>query len=429
MAIIFLHGVNVRKGPAYDRDTFLRDRMIRRYLLPQLATQDADTGATEILNPYWGDEGARFRWQNASVPSLATLQSLGSNSGVVEPRNCLPKGFAQEISSRISVANEVSGQTTRPAHGSDLVDRDDLLSLAERMVLPVITGEFALSTSSSPLLEADAVASLLDAIARVTADEATILRARAAGSEDAVASILSHAIQQDMAVRSTTEARNPGVQSMGQASELTSILRRVEEMLSRTVRAPNRALSSAFLSSSRLSVHESLARANGDSLVYINERGTRSEPGPIVQVIVGALRKASSDDGPLVVLTHSMGGNIFYDVMTHYAPDLKVDIWISVGGQVAQFEEMKLFKVSDPAVSKPQKVDLLADRVPIWINVYDPVDVLSFKVSPVFSAVSADIPYGTGAGLLDAHSCYFARPSFYRAVGNVLSQSLTRRNG
>lgn len=56
---------------------------------------------------------------------------------------------------------------------------------------------------------------------------------------------------------------------------------------------------------------------------------------------------------PLIVLTHSMEGQIVYDLVTHFLPRLNricgIDSWYATASQVDLFEEMKLFLESSDA--------------------------------------------------------------------------------
>ena len=68
----------------------------------------------------------------------------------------------------------------------------------------------------------------------------------------------------------------------------------------------------------------------GDVMTYLVHRGTPKDPGEIVSIVLKKLREAKNntpDHGrdPLIVIAHSMGGNIVYDILTSYAPDLKID--------------------------------------------------------------------------------------------------------
>jgi pimeloyl-ACP methyl ester carboxylesterase len=141
----------------------------------------------------------------------------------------------------------------------------------------------------------------------------------------------------------------------------------------------------------------------------------------VADALEEASRRVSDDDPHLIVVAHSMGGNIVYDLLTHYRPDLRVDVLATVGSQVAFFEELKLFMESDPSVPSSG-----ADRVPRpanvdrWINIFDRNDILSFTTSGVFDGVE-DYEYSTGEGILLAHTTYFLRPSFHDRLGDRLA--------
>jgi hypothetical protein len=75
-------------------------------------------------------------------------------------------------------------------------------------------------------------------------------------------------------------------------------------------------------------------------------------------------------------------------------------------------------------VQGPQKAPH-AHAVDVWWNVYDPVDLLSFRCEPIFQDVR-DFEFSSATGLIDAHTSYFKRPRFYarlrqrlKAVGIV----------
>ncbi|RBL82836.1 hypothetical protein DDE05_34685, partial [Streptomyces cavourensis] len=105
---------------------------------------------------------------------------------------------------------------------------------------------------------------------------------------------------------------------------------------------------------------------------------------------------------PLVVVAHSMGGNIVYDVLSHFRPDLTVDTLVTVGSQVGLFEELKLFGASRPEINGET-----GGRVPLppglgrWINVVDHSDLLAYRVGPIFDGGRGlRLPVG---GRLGAH--------------------------
>lgn len=186
---------------------------------------------------------------------------------------------------------------------------------------------------------------------------------------------------------------------------------------------PVRLTRAAFQQLLRPKLTELSAQLMGDVMCYLTSRGERKTPGRILQTVQAAL--VTAPDEPLIVLTHSMGGNIFYDLLTYYRPDIQVDAWVSVAGQVGLLEELKLFKASNPAVRFPEQVSA-SPNIGYWVNVYDPVDVLGFAAEPIFDGVE-DMPYKTGSGWA-AHALenYFGAPRFYEAIVPKLEVALRR---
>ena len=209
----------------------------------------------------------------------------------------------------------------------------------------------------------------------------------------------------------------------------TSTVDRARELFARTLGAPGRVATIPLLQLKRESLNRRLVRFLGDVFVYLKERGDEASPGKIILAVREAIEKAprKSDDEPLIVISHSMGGNIIYDLVTHFNPQLRIDIWVSVAGQVAVFEEMKLFCHSDPQIKAPSKISGLRPQIKYWLNLYDPADPLSFRVAPVFAEVDADLPYLTGSSALKAHGEYFGRATFYDLVRDHIRKALARR--
>jgi hypothetical protein len=125
---------------------------------------------------------------------------------------------------------------------------------------------------------------------------------------------------------------------------------------------------------------------------------------------------------PLVVVTHSMGGQIVYDLVTHFLPaiksDLRVDFWCATASQVGLFEEMKLFKLHSPDYSKKTgKKSPIPERRYLgwWWSVWDHNDFLSYTGAPIFEGID-DESYNSGVSLVEAHGEYLLRPSFHRKL-------------
>jgi hypothetical protein len=117
-----------------------------------------------------------------------------------------------------------------------------------------------------------------------------------------------------------------------------------------------------------------------------------------------------------------MGGNIVYDLLTYFRPSLKVDVFVTVGSQVAFFEELKQFRVSDRDIPrsdpKTERVSRPAN-VARWINIFDLNDLLGFAATGVFEDVE-DYRYSTGKGAIKAHGTYLTLPSFHERFSRRL---------
>lgn len=133
----------------------------------------------------------------------------------------------------------------------------------------------------------------------------------------------------------------------------------------------------------------------GDVLRYIAGRGTPQEPGPVIRRVVDALDRAHARaverHEPLVVVTHSMGGQLVYDALTAFAGDRdwRVDFWAVLGGQIGFFSGLGVLLESVSANAVPLDV-----RVGYLWNVWSSSDVLSFPAQPqVPLAHDTDVAY------------------------------------
>jgi len=146
--------------------------------------------------------------------------------------------------------------------------------------------------------------------------------------------------------------------------------------------------------------------------------------------VTAALNKAWSNsrakNEPVVLIGHSLGGVILYDLISNpsgsdLAADFKASLLLTVGSQVGVFEEFKLYESSkaDFSAANNRKVPRLGN-IESWMNVFDPVDLLSFRCAPIFEGAT-DYVFSSVTGLLSAHSAYFGRPQFYARLRERLS--------
>ncbi len=176
----------------------------------------------------------------------------------------------------------------------------------------------------------------------------------------------------------------------------------------------------------------------GDVMTYIATRGTADAPGPIIQRTLDGLEVAAfaaeSRQEPVVVLTHSMGGQIVYDLVTHFLPrmpeyrSLRINYWCAAASQVGFFEELGLF-----LESRPDRGHDAASLTPLpspdhlggWWNVWDHADLLSFRAAGIFAGVD-DSPFFAAGSLTTDHNKYLVQPEFYRLFAERLHVHLGR---
>jgi hypothetical protein len=176
----------------------------------------------------------------------------------------------------------------------------------------------------------------------------------------------------------------------------------------------------------------------GDALLYFARRGTPEEPGAIPRRVLEVLLRARADqrarpDEPLVVLSHSLGGQIIYDLVTAFLPraagvePLHIDFWAAASSQVGLFEEMKLCLASSPRYGAGRPVPFPDRRyLGAWWNTWDPHDFLSFTVAGIIEGVD-DSLYDSGLSLTGAHFGCLEQPSFYSLLGRKLRATLHAR--
>ena len=152
----------------------------------------------------------------------------------------------------------------------------------------------------------------------------------------------------------------------------------------------------------------------GDILRYLDGRGRPGEPGEVIERVLDGLREAAeagAEGEPLVVLTHSMGGQLLYDTLTAFDPGVRVDFWCASGGQVGFFVELGVFlEATDPG-ARP----FTDDTVGYFWNAWSSSDVLSFPTEGrVPGAHDSDFAYdGT---LVANHMSYLHDPAFYATL-------------
>lgn len=400
MPIVFVHGVNVRdNGSAYDHQVAARNTFLKEYVLPTIVT---NVEQTQIFNPYWGGLAAKLAWNHASLPdsdqetfggedsSLATLIDPQALTNLNQGNAALAHLARQSLR---DVVDLVFAQSIRQARTEEL---------AELIALAAKANNYAEQNSTPPWLS------------QVNDDQAFYNQLRQA--VDA---------WQPVAATVDDQTTLTVIESFGVVSNAWNAVRRgftdlrqsfgrVTGQVTRRIRQP---------------LHRSISIFLGDVFKYIQDRGSQEQPGPITDKIITKLTEAANlrtDDDPLIVIAHSMGGNICFDIFSHFQPNLAVDAFITVGSQVSLFAELKLYKERFGGLPVDPEVDRIPkpNNVAHWLNIFDPNDVLSFACEGVFADV-ADFEFVSGGTLLSAHSAYFERTSFYQRLAYRVGRLLT----
>jgi len=390
MPLVFVHGVTTRSGPDYDKEVLIRNALFRHFALTALAPDPADV---QIFNTYWGDEGAKFLWHHASLPKDAGLEAFGP-------------------------ADETAALILSTFFGNQPPERDTMLvqiarnSMDDVVDLLWLVSSFLVEDGTNEAEKADALATLAASTKRYILENPRPLWLATVYNDQQFLSRLIYEVNEWMESKHHQTFADPFWELLrGARVELVNRVTGIRQQAERIL--------SVF---SRATLHQRLALFLGDVFVYLHQGSTPDQPGGIVSSVLADLdcararQQESEHDKNLVVVAHSMGGNIMYDILTHYRPNLHVDVFVTVGSQIAVFEELKLFGASDqtipnpkqPRVSKPSNVDH-------WLNVFDLNDFLGFATEGVF-VDSKDFAFLTGGGLIAAHSKYFTLPSFHQRL-------------
>jgi hypothetical protein len=396
--LVFVHGVSNRDTPEYRDNQLARDAFLRELVVPALGLAAENF---QIFNPYWGDQGVMFRWGNASLPETA---SDIDTFGALDP---VDLRIAADV---LAVASP---------------DAREIVAVARRSLAEAIDliWSVALPMAATPG-QAKALAESYKQARVYAASNPKPKWLATAKIGNFVDQLLFDIERCDVATAPPTKSAQAHWDSFGSIG----FGDRLKESLERITSLPASAMSSAVLTLGRKNTHLGAAQFVGDVFQYLDKRGDKNAIGPIVKQVLGVLRVArdakTSLDSKLIVIGHSLGGVISYDILTYFDQTIQVDVLVTVGSQVALFEEMALYRASRPDFVPNPAIDRLPrpPNVKRWLNVIDPNDVFSFRAEGVFNGVK-DFQYETGYGAMSAHTGYFRRPSFYERLGERLTQS------
>lgn len=410
MTLIYVHGVKVR-DPAHGeglRKSFLR------WLGPKLKGD-----ATVYAPVFWGDRASDFRWGLASRPKTKLLHAGGAarfdNVGLTRAAPTAlerPAAALAPAEAEGPVIGAPVAAGPAPLRLGELAPgrRPDFLADLYLGARAPTVDDAAAAVAIDPVAETPETAGLA-AVADAVAQRWDAVTAQAA-SDDVRLELLLTAVQ--------NELEGSDLIAAGGFEDWVA---RAAERLRRVVSGPGDLISTA-LAEVRPIANEFVANFVGDVFVYLKTReragGAPGEvPTRVLDALKAAHRRKQAEGGQIVIVTHSMGGQLVYDALNHFAPrdpelqGLEIDHWFSCGAQVSFFAELGLF-LSQPDLRGPRKLAKPAN-VRTWVNFYDPNDLVGFIMAPVFDGVT-DVEYDTGYGLALAHTGFLARPSFFEEM-------------
>ena len=438
MPVLYVHGVNTR-----SHERFLCIEPLLRRLVAPAISDDPDT--VPIQDYYWGDLGINLAWDGASRPRTRLLgMGAGGDSSDLVSRvlavdeneravRQLPTGSAPARASGGLASSGLGAPRFAAAipHLSQF-SKEELSDLLAGLILRSFDESKQLARTNTDSVEdreargqelARQRANLLLAVDTVVADPQTyqVLAGKPTGQE---LDVLLELIRKEAAGQ--RELAGMGV------GNFWSVLKdRAAEAVSRANETPGY-LASTLAAEIRPKLNELVSNFIGDVFVYLKGRDDpRSAPGRILTGLATALKgahhlKKSRNGEPLVVLSHSMGGQLIWDAVTWLLPsaedtrNLRIDFWCATASQVGFFEEAKLFAASESAFGPGKSVPFPSRHLGVWWNVWDHNDFLSFTAKDICAGVD-DGPYDSGSSLVGAHGAYLDRPSFYRAFARKLA--------
>lgn len=390
MPLVFVHGVSVRADDEYSENQKIRDGYFRKFALDQIV---ADPAKAVIKNPYWGQYGATFAWDHACLPDQK-YEQFGSGNNVFE-------AIIAEIAPDVS-----------PSSSNQL-----LLAMTQQSLVRAVDCLWTASAFTEAQGEVEtALASLAwKALSYAEKNPKPSWLSQVKNDDQFVDKLLTEVESWDVPEKPVATSNQTEVESFG-ASDIWNHIKKTAFNIAHT--AAGLVLNPA-VRIVRPWAHHKASLFVGDIFVYLKTRGDVGSEGPIVKEVKAAFEQAaaarSSADDRLVIVAHSMGGNISYDILTHFLPDLTCDLFVTVGSQVGMFEELKLFCESRSDLpSATQKLLPRPTNVKRWLNVFDRADVLGYSTSRIFQ--NSDYEFPTYGSPLSAHSMYFYRPSFHKRL-------------
>lgn len=403
MPVVFVHGVNNRKeDPGYDARRLLMEKLLKKHLAGA-KVGGKTLAAVTLRAPYWGDLATRFAWDMASLPA-GEINALGA------------PGVEDDLRPLIAILHDALDDPKS-------AQKEPLLALA-RKSFPQSVGVISdlLLRNAAPA-DAERITGFICAAQEYAAANPVPVWLAAVSTD---AQFLNRLVAETSAASAAG-----GVQALGGFDFILNPLAAAAAKLKGAVAtAANTVLdktgdfaSTKLLAWGRRPLNAVVGRFFGDVFAYLHARGEKAaEPGEIPKLIAKEIDQAGPPGEPLIVIGHSLGGVIAFDLLSFFRTDIEVDLFVSVGSQVSHFEEMKRFNASDPLIpSAMQKLARTPPNIKHWINVFDEVDIFAYACDKVFDRV-VDFRYDTATYTIKAHGAYLEQDRFYSRLRARIDQ-------
>lgn len=389
MPLIFVHGVANRPSAEQAAETAQRDELFRSLVF--------DGKPITILNPDWGSFAVKFSDDLRWIPRPSGNEAFGDDAAVVAP-----------LEETVSL-----GQLAK----TDVEQAIDLVAMAA-LDQAIVQG----TRDGTPAYAAKA-----DAVTFTKAAGAYLEAKQVFDDEDRHGSAdLASCSNLDFAAALEAEVRSDEAERYGVGNTIRNALDHLAGLV-------GGGLSDLALRAKRQEASRSVSLFLGDIFVYLRGRddpghnGTRARIfKPVIDALISGAKAPRADGEMLVVVGHSLGGVILYDILTDpttrkavedgIGGPIKIDALFTVGSQPGFFADLGLYAAGRPAAGSKLPRPTGVAR---WMNVFDFTDIFSFLCAPMFDGVS-DYGYDTVTDVRYAHSAYSRRPSFYKRMAKHL---------
>jgi hypothetical protein len=425
MPILYVHGVSVRDESGWQQV----ETLLRRYVAPEISS---DPENVEIKYCFWGEHAAKLSWSGSSIPQTPATMALHRSVDRFKKGRAKLADFRTKLKnprflSRVKT-NDADSEIEATESNVEFKPRlKRLKNLSKERLSNFCFETIQKSKKFSPQDKA-LLSAAADEVSHSEETRAELAKCKNVEEEMVVmeSRVKRHFESLRHDLKDKLSHKNTWAQSVGS---------HLKEGFTRGISSPSFAATRAMMQI-KAPLGQFVTRFLGDVFTYIHRRGDASNPGPIPKCLIEnlvACREIQKVRGgePIIVLSHSMGGQIMYDIVTHFLPempeleDVRVDFWCASASQVGFFEEMKLFISSNSEFGKEtSKLVPHPSRKYLghWWNVWDHNDFVSYSAHGVVDEVD-DEAYNTGMDAVGAHVGYLVLPSFYRKFAEKIRKA------